>query len=335
MTQSEASDRATPQPGDRPLDTRRPFLRQDGLRAGLSKHRLDSSAYTRLFGSVRLLATVPVDVRTRCLAAALVAPDVVVSHHTAAELWGGIVPETTLTHVAARSRDQRRPRRGLALHHAKKVRTTTHRGVLVTTPEQTFCDLASTLTLVDLVILGDSLVQKRATTPEALVAAVEQSTDSHRARARRAADLVRERVDSPMETRVRLMIVFAGLPEPVVNLQVGGDGVSFRLDLAWPELNLAVEYDGRHHAEDAHQWGHDLSRREWLDGSGWRLIVLRAEDVFGTPWASIVRIVEAMRPRGYDKPVTTPPAAFAEHFPGRRRPTTPRGTLTGSPRGLR
>ena len=51
-----------------------------------------------------------------------------------------------------------------------------------------------------------------------------------------------------------------------------------------------------------------------LDGS--------AEDVYTTPWASVVRVVEAMRTRGYDKPLSTPPALFAEHFPGRptRRP---------------
>jgi len=300
-----------------PLNTRRPFLRRDGLRAGLTKHVLDSRTYTRLFGSVRLLATVPVDVRTRCLAVALVLPDAVVSHHTAAEFWGGIVPETAQTHLTVIGRDRRRPRQGLVMHHAKAVRSTNHGGVQVTTPEQTFCDLAGTLSLVDLVILGDSLVRKKATTTAALLSAVERWAGPHRARARRAAGLVRERVDSPMETRVRLMLVFAGLPEPVVNLQVGADGVTFRLDLAWPELRLAVEYDGRHHAEDAHQWGHDLSRREWLDAHGWRLIVLRAEDVYSTPWASVARVVAAMVSRGYDKPLTSPPATFAEHFPGR------------------
>lgn len=299
------------------VNTRMPFLRRDGLSSGLSKHLLDGAAFTRLFGSVRMLAAVPVDVRARCLAAALLVPEAAVSHQTAAELWGGIVPETTLTHVTVQGRHRRRPRQGLVMHHAKEVRSRTHRGVLVTTPEQTFCDLAGTLDLVDLVILGDSLVKRGVTTPTALVIAVERWPGSHRAQARRAADLVRERVDSPMETRVRLMLMFAGLPEPVVNLQVGDNFVTFRLDLSWPELRLAVEYDGRHHAEDTHQWGHDLSRREWLDGNGWRIIVLRAEDVFGTPWASIGRIVKAMRPRGFDKLLAAPPDTFVEHFPGR------------------
>lgn len=315
MSIPDATNRS-PRPA---LDTRKPFLRQAGLRAGLPKHVLDGNSYTRLFGSVRILAAVPPTARIRALGAALVLPEAAASHHTAAELWGGVVPETTLTHLTVHGRDRRRPRQGLVLHHAKSLRTTTLEGVLVTTPEQTFCDLAGTLDLVDLVILGDSLVRKKATTTAALVAATVRWTGPHRARARRAADLVRERVDSPMETRVRLMLLFAGLPEPIVNLQVGDDGVTFRLDLAWPELRLAVEYDGRHHAEDTHQWGHDLSRREWLDGNGWRIIVFRAEDVYRTPWASVVRVVEAMRTRGYEKPLTSPPADFAEHFPGHRQ----------------
>lgn len=311
----------SPQPIRPPtaLNTRLPFLRQEGLKAGLTKHALDGPTYTSIFGSVRVLAATVVDVRIRCLAAALICPEGVVSHHTAAELWGGTVPQTSLTHLTVPARERRRRRSGFVMHHAQAVKIVTHRGVRVTTVEQTFCDLARDLTLVDLVVLGDSLVKKNITTPAALVeAAGLNTTASHRAKARRAAALVRERVDSPMETRVRLMLIFAGLPEPVVNFRVSDDGVTYRLDLAWPELGLAVEYDGRQHAEDAQQWGHDLARREWLDGHGWRVIVFRAEDVYGTPWASIARVVHAMRSRGYDKPLGTAPPLFAEHFPERR-----------------
>lgn len=306
---------SSPAPGP-PVDTSRPFLRKDGLAAGLTKHQLDGPAYTSLFGSVRVRADVAVDAWVRARAASLVVAGVI-SHHTAAELWGGIVPTTTRTHVSVLGRDRRRPRAGLVVHHVRSLVTRAHRGLTLTSPEQTFCDLGAWLTMVDLVVLGDSLVRRGATTPERLVAAVGAWRGSHRAIAARAADLVRARVDSPMETRVRLMLLLAGLPEPVVNLEVGADGVRYRLDLAWPELRLAVEYDGRHHAEDARQWGHDLGRREWLDGNGWRLIVLRAEDVYTTPWQSILRVAEAMRQRGYDKPLGEPPLIFTEHFPGR------------------
>lgn len=121
-----------------------------------------------------------------------------------------------------------------------------------------------------------------------------------------------------METRVRLLLIFAGLPEPRLQWRVGDeDGIGFRLDLAWPELRLAVEYDGRQHAEDASQWGRDIGRREWLDSHGWRLIVLRADDVYDDPWAAVLRVVAAMAQRGYEKQAAEPSLLFVEHFPGR------------------
>jgi hypothetical protein len=79
--------------------------------------------------------------------------------------------------------------------------------------------------------------------------------------------LVRERVDSPMESRLRMLIVLAGLPEPRVNVTYGEeDGLVLRrYDLSWPEVRVIVEYDGRHHVERVEQWESDLERREAID----------------------------------------------------------------------
>ena len=292
-----------------------PFLRKDGLARGLTKHCLDGPAYRKVFGSVRVPAHVDLTAPTRARAALLVVPAGVVSHHTAAVLWGGVVPETTITHLTVATAKLRRAREALKCHVNGAARHTRHRGVALTTPAQTFVDLAEHLALVDLVVLGDSLVHKQVVTLELLLSAAREARGRGAALARAAAELVREGAESPMETRVRLMLHFAGLPEPDVQ-HVVGDG-RYRLDLAWPVLRVAVEYDGRHHADDTHQWGRDLSRREWLDGQGWRLIVLRAEDVFDDPWAAVLRIAEAMAGRGYEKVLADPPPGFVEHFPGR------------------
>ncbi len=68
--------------------------------------------------------------------------------------------------------------------------------------------------------------------------------------AKRAASLARCGVDSPMESRLRLLIVLAGLPEPRVNLIVRGidGGWHRRYDLAYEDLRLIIEFDGRQHA---------------------------------------------------------------------------------------
>lgn len=88
-----------------------------------------------------------------------------------------------------------------------------------------------------------------------------------------------------METRLRLLIVLAGLPEPTVNLifrRQDGDW-KIRLDLRYPDHKSAVEYDGRHHGEDIDQWHRDLGRREYLEQRGGRLIVVTSPNSTGHP----------------------------------------------------
>lgn len=295
----------------------RPFHRRDGLAAGLTKHRLDGSSFTNLFGSIRLAASVPLTPQLLARAATMVVQDAAVSHHTAAVLWGAIVPETPHTHVSVRVDRDRRRREGLRCHVSPCRVTTTHQGLPVTTPAQTFLDLVHHLGLVDLVILGDSLVHVGVATEAELIRAAGSVTGRGGALAREAAQLVRAGSQSPMETRVRLMFRFAGLPEPTTQLRVGDADRTYYLDLAWPELKVAAEYDGRQHAESPRQWGHDLGRREWLDGNGWRLVVLRAPDVYDEPWATILRVQHVLATRGYESSWRSPPALFTEHFPGR------------------
>jgi hypothetical protein len=118
-------------------------------------------------------------------------------------------------------------------------------------------------------------------------------------RARRAAALVRLGVDSPMETHLRLVIVFAGLPEPVVNRDVFNSrgGWLARPDLSYPEWKIAIEYDGEHHRVDRRQWRRDIARRELLEAAGWIVLVITANDVFRQPAATLDRIVAALRRR--------------------------------------
>lgn len=290
-----------------------PFLRKEGLAHGLTKHHLDGPAFHKLFGSVRVPVHAGLGALTRGTAALLAVPGAVVSHHTAAEIWDVVVPETTTTHVTVQKAAARRSRDGLRCHVHPHPALARRQGVLLTTAAQTFVDLAAHLDLVDLVVLGDSVVHRQLASPGELLDAAAAATGRHTAHARAAADLVRAGAQSPMETRSRLMLHLAGLPEPTLQHQVG----RFFLDLAWPELRVAAEYDGRQHAEDDEQWGHDLGRREWLDGEEWRLVVLRATDVFDDPWAAVQRVVAAMAARGYEKRLGDPPADFARHFPGR------------------
>src|SRR5690606_22198504 len=94
--------------------------------------------------------------------------------------------------------------------------------------------------------------------------------------ARRAAGLVRAGVDSPMETRSRMLRVLSGLPELQTDLRFywpNGD-LRRRLDAGDRETRTAIEYDGRHHVERVAQWESDVLRREEFEDEEWRIMTL-------------------------------------------------------------
>ncbi|NEK87577.1 DUF559 domain-containing protein [Blastococcus saxobsidens] len=95
---------------------------------------------------------------------------------------------------------------------------------------------------------------------------------------RRAAALVDPRAESPPESRVRVACVLAGL-SPVPQYEVQVDGMSLgRIDLAFPEARLAIEYEGAYHFEEE-QIVRDDERYARLVAAGWRVIRLSAQDL--------------------------------------------------------
>lgn len=97
---------------------------------------------------------------------------------------------------------------------------------------------------------------------------------------RAALPLARERVESPKETETRLQIVAAGLPEPEIQCEVFDRGrFVARVDLAYPQLKIAIEYEGDGHRTDKGQWRRDIQRQRELEALGWIVIRLTEEDL--------------------------------------------------------
>ena len=208
----------------------------------------------------------------RSLAALTIAPKgAVVTHHTAARLWGGIPPDSSDIHLTMPH--AHRPKVvGIRPHRVQVMpRSVKRRGLPVTGPE--------------LVV--------------------------------RAASFVRDKVDSPMESRLRMLIVLAGLPEPVVNFEVVDvDGrVEYRIDLSFPDQRVGIEFDGRHHIERQGQWEGDLLRREDLEARDWKFVVVVGSQVYGDPGTVLSRIEAALRSRGIRVPARLS-SEWHRHFPG-------------------
>lgn len=270
-----------------------PFLTHDAASLGISRRRVDSHEFRRIFDGVVVVSTVPDTVAVRSRAALLVAPEgAAVSHWTAARLWGGIVPDDEWTHVAL-MRDVRFRVGGIRPHrfrHPLDVRR--WQGIRVTSPLQTFCHLARHLGLIDLVVLGDSLVRKKRFSTADVVAYATSWEGQRRAEALAAARLVREHVDSRPESTLRLLMVLAGFPEPEVDIRIHDDEgrLLFRFDLGYRTVRVAIEYDGRWHATEV-QAEHDAARRAHLgEAEGWRFIVVTADELYGGTEALLERL---------------------------------------------
>jgi len=146
-----------------------------------------------------------------------------------------------------------------------------------------------------LIEVGDGLVRRRQpvlSLDDLTAAVVRLAGRPGAARVGRALRWVRPGTDSLYETRTRLVLVHAGLPEPAVNRPVrcAGSGVPFNLDMAYAAERIGVEYDGAVHVGDRDQMEFDARRRRLLQDDGWLLITVTAAQLRAS--AQVVASVE-------------------------------------------
>lgn len=157
---------------------------------------------------------------------------------------------------------------------------TLRRGVLLTAPVRCAWDIATLSEPGSAVPYLDALTHAGVVDLADLEQRVAVSQGMWRVtRVREAVRDVDSRSESPQESRLRLMIVRFGLPRPVVQYAVHDNGnFVARVDLAWPDLRVALEYDGMHHA-DPLQMRRDRRRLNALVHAGWTVIHATAQDL--------------------------------------------------------
>jgi hypothetical protein len=223
----------------------------------------------------------------------------VLTHHSGGRIWAlGLPPwlqEDWRIHVA-RARDGSKPRRRNVVGHRLTFRpgeVVMHDGVRVTSPARTWLDLASLLTVDELIAAGDSVVAAhgpdfpRPKVPLATPADLRRMIAAHAGMrgmktARLALSEIRVGSDSPQETRMRLVLSRTELGEPVLNRVIRNSWgqPSVWPDAAYPEHRLALQYDGAHHA-DPRQTRLDSIRKTTTERLGWTEIRVFKEDLEG------------------------------------------------------
>ncbi|WP_140400516.1 hypothetical protein [Gulosibacter sp. 10] len=97
---------------------------------------------------------------------------------------------------------------------------------------------------------------------------------------RAAAEQSRTRVESPMESVLRLRLIGAGLPEPAIQPELvlpGGERV--RPDLGYRHAAAYLDYEGEHHARDPEIFERDLRRSRAMREAGLEHIRVTRSDL--------------------------------------------------------
>ncbi|MCB7135390.1 hypothetical protein [Cellulosimicrobium marinum] len=280
----------------------------EALAAGLTPGVLRGPSAHAPTSGVRVLGTTDPTLADRCRAVARVLhPDSAFARTTALRLLGVEVPweiaRDDRLHVVSTRRGDRAQRTAVVSHYCGQDRLDVVEvdDLRVTSPAQTWLQVAHALPPDAVVVLADSMTRRRH--PATTVAELRRLMDSTYkmrgiVRCREAIGLVRPGTDSSMETRTRLILVQAGLPTPAVNRPALDDAGRFLAlpDLSYPELRIAIEYDGDVHRTDPATWRRDVERRQRLEDAGWVVVTATADDVLRLP-ERLVRRVRAARAR--------------------------------------
>ena len=262
----------------------RPFTVAEAIGAGIAPSRLFGTDLSRPFHGVRVDSRFPEDLGSRCAALAVrLRPEHFFSHTTAARLHGLPLPlqlqRAVELHVSSFA-PVRPPRvGGVVGHAANRARATIveWNGLRVVSAALAWCQLSPELTLDQLILAGDRLLgrpQPIATRREIAEAMEAYGQSPGCRKLRTAVSLIRERVESPRETMLRLALVRAGLPEPEVNATiVDARGRTIAIgDLVYPAAKVLVEYDGEQHRTNDRKYARDVVRLNNIAAEGWLTI---------------------------------------------------------------
>jgi hypothetical protein len=174
------------------------------------------------------------------------------------------------------------------------------RGMRCTTPARTAFDIGRTLEADAAVPILDALMNATRVKP-ADVLAVADARPRHRGvqKLRAAMALADSGAESPQESRVRMLLVRAGLPEPETQIEFRDPyGAPYiRVDMGWRQWRVAVEYDGVQHWRDRRQRSWDIDRIAILEAMGWVVIRVSAE-MLSRPHVVVARVRDKLRAAG-------------------------------------
>lgn len=108
---------------------------------------------------------------------------------------------------------------------------------------------------------------------------------------------------SLQESRLRCLVVGAGLPRPAVNVDLHDAAGRFlaRGDLVYAVWRLLLEFEGRQHALDIRQFQHDVHRYGRLREEAWAYLQITS-GMLARPRTTVLAVYRALVRAGYNGP---------------------------------
>ncbi|WP_068181425.1 DUF559 domain-containing protein [Mycobacterium sp. UM_CSW] len=272
-----------------------PFLGSDALRRGAVTRNQLRTRYRAVFRDVYIAKGTELTAAVKARAAWL-STGATLGGLSAAAVYGTKWLDAAAPAEIVRVNRHNQP--GMVVHSYRLAgdEMQTVWGMPATTPARTAFDIGRTRPVATAVPILDALLNATGIKPEDVVAFLDRHPKAKGSRRLRTAlELADGGAESPQETRLRLLLVDAGLPKP--ETQIEFPNLRIRVDMGWREWKVAVEYDGIQHFADRYQRSWDIERIAMLEAAGWTVVRVSAE-MLSRPKALVERVKNKLRERG-------------------------------------
>lgn len=276
---------------------RGPFTIGDAKREGLDRWHLEGASWTRVGPSTFLRKELLGDPIHRLQAAKGRLPvGSAFSGMTAAWLHGIDVKPCEPIEATVPDNSGVSARAGIELRRSNlsKGEIVHLRGLPTTSIVRTVAEVCGRLELIEAVAVADAALHRRLLKLEQLEAWVKSHSGFRRVRnLRETLRHVESASESPMESRLRMILVLGGLPRPRAQISLHDRWHRFvgRPDLYYEEERIGIEYDGGIHRDTLAE---DNRRQNRLLNIGVRLLRFTAGDVLRSPDSIVRQVAEAL-----------------------------------------
>lgn len=153
--------------------------------------------------------------------------------------------------------------------------------VMATTVARTLQDCARTMPFREAVVLADSIMRRGLMEPHEVIEALLNLTGYGGSSGRALAQAVDASSESAGESLTRCLLMEHELPTPMTQYRISCEGRNYRVDFAWPEARLILEFDGEQkYVDHPGRDRYEAARDRALARAGWTVVHLTWADIF-------------------------------------------------------